>query len=412
MQIRMRRRFEIWACWLLAGSAACQANDASPPIQAPPSDEQVQVDPCAEAVVLGQRNRLAQQELRIPAAELRVTQAYLVPEDLVSVLVSLEAPGAIPMWDRLMIDGQMIARFSDLLSQKGLSRAMTVFPNVTSFLYPNNEATSTLGRCLQLKASVLGLAPETRLTFTTLRRDERALGDWIEIQFRVLDDALQAEELAAAAAGVDQVFAQACRTEICLRSDTSSDVLHLTSESGSGVIAVDPLMPMDGELAQLASIVDEDTPRALNVVFVKELTMADSDEDYTLLGVAGGIPSAPFDGTPASSLLVSVDGHRNRDGELLPELLSSTIAHEIGHMMGLFHTTEQNGRSFDPIKDTPTCTAKTYDVNLDGVVDVAECQGVGAANLMFWSADVGSPNRLTSVQTQVLRSHPLVYRYE
>ena len=53
------------------------------------------------------------------------------------------------------------------------------------------------------------------------------------------------------------------------------------------------------------------------------------------------------------------------------------MAHEVGHWLGLRHTSERTGKTFDYIKDTPECPAHR-DHNGDGRVDQAECAGAGA----------------------------------
>ena len=48
------------------------------------------------------------------------------------------------------------------------------------------------------------------------------------------------------------------------------------------------------------------------------------------------------------------------------EYTGIVFAHEVGHYLGLYHTSEQNGFSFDPLQDTPECgriSASCPDVN-------------------------------------------------
>lgn len=66
------------------------------------------------------------------------------------------------------------------------------------------------------------------------------------------------------------------------------------------------------------------------------------------LGVAGGIPGSPMvHGTRLSGVAYIPSGNENYD--------ASVLAHEIGHLGGLFHTTENEPGIFDPFSDTPTC---------------------------------------------------------
>lgn len=397
----------LFLCAATLGSAAC--GDSSTPETSPPPP--TTVERCAEAHVLGEANSLTIQIAELTSQQLRSTQEFLVPDDLVSVIVTVEAPNGIVTWDRLAIDDKVIARMADLFGGSGLSRSMPLFPNVGSFLYPNNEATAFLGNCLRVKAGVLGSSTNgARLSLTTLRRPDRALGDHIDLQFRILDNALSESESAQLASALEQLYYGACDGFDCLLPKVHDDMLYLASDDGAGVVEVDELMDYDSGFSQLAMVVDEAVPRGLNVVFVNELLMSMLDDDLTLLGMAGGVPSTPFDGTPGSSLVVSVDAHRDQDGEILMGLLRATVAHEIGHMMGLFHTTEQDGKSFDPLEDTERCDAKTYDINDDGRVQADECANAGANNMMFWQASPNFESQLTPAQATVLRAHPLVYR--
>ena len=97
------------------------------------------------------------------------------------------------------------------------------------------------------------------------------------------------------------------------------------------------------------------------------------------------------------------------------ESITATLLHELGHFVGLAHTSEADGRVFDVLGDTPRCEAERHDGAgpnaKDGVVDERECaDGGGANNVMFWSAEVGAgPWTLTPAQAWVLRRHPLFY---
>lgn len=152
------------------------------------------------------------------------------------------------------------------------------------------------------------------------------------------------------------------------------------------------------ELLALSRVLPPDN-HGVNLFFVQAFT------GWGLLGKAGGIPGPPLmHGTFASGVVVSLDEYLNETDPYYVAYTAETMAHELGHQLGLYHPTEQDGRSFDHILDTPECPAEFYDANGDGLVDPIECEAVGGLNLMFWTStlhDVLSP-----AQKRVLHLNP------
>lgn len=94
-----------------------------------------------------------------------------------------------------------------------------------------------------------------------------------------------------------------------------------------------------------------------------------------LLGESSGIPGPPVP-TFKSCVGVSAVNAAGADGVFSDEdvrVLGETIAHEIGHYMGLFHPVEADYASFDPLIDTPTCGSE------------GECDGVLGSNNMYYT---------------------------
>jgi hypothetical protein len=103
-------------------------------------------------------------------------------------------------------------------------------------------------------------------------------------------------------------------------------------------------------------------------------------------------------------------------------------AHEAGHYMGLYHTTEQFGDSFDPLSDTKTCSCdvcatvnaqascaskrppgQPTQMTNDRCVSTSQTpQCGGGDNLMFWLLRPESRGTLTPQQGQVMRANPVV----
>ena len=126
----------------------------------------------------------------------------------------------------------------------------------------------------------------------------------------------------------------------------------------------------------------------LNVYVIRVFTVPAGGE---ILGVSAGIPGAAgVHGTASSGVVVSI-----RDDT---QLLGNVLAHEIGHFLGLFHTTEVYATGFDPLGDTAQCPRDQWS-------DPLGCPG--SDNLMFPYA-VPTAQNLTPDQRSVVRVNPLV----
>ena len=103
-------------------------------------------------------------------------------------------------------------------------------------------------------------------------------------------------------------------------------------------------------------------------------------------------------GTARSGVALAIDPMGDlEDGDLV-------LLHEIGHFLGLFHTTESSGTVLDPLADTVECTS-AEDKDEDHELSTDECWDEGADNLMFWT---GSGALLTKQQIAVMASSVLL----
>lgn len=152
-----------------------------------------------------------------------------------------------------------------------------------------------------------------------------------------------------------------------------------------------------------AALISQGSAGSANVFFIDDASGSNSG----LLGIAPGIGGTLGIAGNRNGVLIGLDGHLI-GGQLNPDFVGETAAHEVGHLLGLFHTSERNGLVHDILADTPECDGVARDVNNDGMVSIAECLGFGATNLMFWIGDgVTRQNKLTPDQAHVIIYSPI-----
>ncbi len=145
-----------------------------------------------------------------------------------------------------------------------------------------------------------------------------------------------------------------------------------------------------GTEEELREMLVETTPGTLrasaNVFFVRDLTGVSE----WLAGISGGLPGPPgLLGTIRSGVAVSAQESAQATGDVM--------AHELGHFFGLFHPTERNGFTQDPIDDTDTCT-----FDPDDFWEMMRCRTYW--NIMFPLA-TGEADEISDGQCFVVRNH-------
>jgi hypothetical protein len=115
-------------------------------------------------------------------------------------------------------------------------------------------------------------------------------------------------------------------------------------------------------------IAQDTAPRSINLVISDDIQ---GFED--IFGIAGDIPG-PLVTTTRSGVQISASLAAGPDRQFSPEevrLLAETMAHEVGHYMGLFHPVETTWDAWDVLPDTRECTVES------------ECVEELGDNLMF-----------------------------
>lgn len=319
-----------------------------------------------------------------------------VPSDTNGVHVTLEADNAKPVFLAVYLDGKLVDTAWET-SRSRLSKLNLVWDDIVSFSLPNNTKTEPAGKCLAVQIGAIGasIGDTARLSVTTNRFETRTG----ELPVNVgVSGTLEEYPNVVAEIMNDVRTIWAANAGIYLPKPEDLDMYTLEVPSEFSVDSAD-------FRAAMAAAYPNDM--RMNIAFVDTISADDLHEDYVLLGVAGGVPAAPFVGTIGSSLLIALEPHLNAAGtQVNMQAIVSTVAHEIGHMMGLFHTSESDGSEHDPIADTPQCEYRERDENDDDMVTVSECRGYGAENLMFWEAEPSavalSPTQKAVVQRAVL----------
>ena len=157
-----------------------------------------------------------------------------------------------------------------------------------------------------------------------------------------------------------------------------------------------------------SALLSQGSTDGVNLFFVQ-----DQLENTSFLGKAAGIPGSMGIANSWNGVLIFLIPHAS--GTMLDaQLLGETAAHEMGHQLGLFHTTESGGNQFDILSDTLECQKSTQNNNSDWKVSAEECESYGAENVMFWTSWSSSSRSagkkqevLCNQQQEVLKYSPL-----
>lgn len=253
--------------------------------------------------------------------------------------------------------------------------------------FPVNEDTSLAPGCVRIRAvSERGTVPGT--LHVSSRRT--APGGTLRIDLVLVGDTtlpgVTMEEV------VDEVSALLGELGLAVAVDVG-----VATVAGNEFPAVDD----EGTYALRASYVPED-PTRIPVYLIQGF-----QDELDVLGFAGGIPGPNgVPGTPTAGVIVAVDAHLGEFDEVSVMLMAETVVHELGHQLGLFHTTESDGGLFDPIADTPECRP-AFDQDDDGELSAEECEDIDGRNVMFWVSGSFRQRELSEWQRRVIELAPV-----
>lgn len=132
---------------------------------------------------------------------------------------------------------------------------------------------------------------------------------------------------------------------------------------------------------------------AINVALIQRFA-----GEHALHGVTGGLPGpVALHGSGSSGVIVSTS---LLDRPYGVQQIGTVVAHELGHYLGLRHTTSLPFGGLDALDDTPECPVLTY------MRDPLDCPD--AENMMFPTFSRHHSKWWSEEQKQVMRWHPSV----
>ena len=337
-------------------------------------------------------------------------------------------------------------------------------PSTAAFTFPNTTASLDAGvpagpwtfvvndfakECLTTPGCTDGGTDTNSYDMSVLLRPLPA-GSNLDVSFYIVADmnTLGGQPFTAANAATDPSVQQMVRTYkglignsgsgISVRNVSFIDVSAADrARFGTNISAADT-GPCD-ELNQMFLLSGAHPGTTVNIFLAQSLRFSDQ-AGGTIVGIDGTIPGpSTLNGTVHSGAVVSAadlfaptlqtcaTGGFNI-AACGPDKVAYIAAHETGHFLGLFHTTEQNGSDFDPLSDTGKCAC----VPCAGAADQHNCAddpgpnapllaadqcfqtGTGAIctggdNLMFWQLEPGvSRGTISRQQAQVMKLNPAV----
>jgi hypothetical protein len=265
----------------------------------------------------------------------------------------------------------------DIALPSGPERPFSYGPTV-SFVYPGADLPVQAGT---YRFDIVGAGSDAASVTSSVRRGGQPSSGVLDLNLFVLDGSgLTQSGLAAGLAEFADIYAGAG-----ISLGRLSVVLVTGAEAYLSTGGLSEAFPLFGNLSRQMTA-NPPSRLAANFFFTKRVA--------GVYGYSQGIPAAlGLTGTSAGGVVISIDTHMTDQGLDVHEL-GLTMAHENGHSMGLYHTSESDGSGHDTISDTPQC----------GGGDAAACPD--GTNIMFWS---GHFPDISPGQAYVLRRSPIVH---
>ncbi len=334
-------------------------------------------DPCDSALTVGVAGQFSSETIELTWEDGLSRVALDFPNDLVSVAFHLDIGANYSIVNTLKSGNNILV---DLNNDINIIKSSWEHEELNMVLpvSPASEPTPGcwIGEFIAETENEVPLNGTSELTLTSRRFTG---GDTVVINFITANNSYISEEELTDVAQHSIDFLDL--------AGINADIYFDSVDTGAGSYITDG----SSEMKELQSTQPPSLENAteLNVYFLDDI-LDENGEAAGLYGFAGGVPGAlGVQEVVSAGMVVSIETHVIDDNTLDTYEFGATIAHELGHQMGLFHTTEADGSSNDLLSDTPECNL-TFDSNGDGSLSPSECQTVDGDHVMFWTAPSGA----------------------
>ena len=146
------------------------------------------------------------------------------------------------------------------------------------------------------------------------------------------------------------------------------------------------------------ALISQGAADSVNLFFIESFS---GSSGGSLLGIASGIPGALGLESPYNGVLINGSATRGFNVDFYYRTTAEVSFHEMGHLLGLYHTSESDGRIHDVLDDTPECLPGN-DIDNNNETNASECPD--GLNIMFWENNQASEKTpLSDDQQHVIR---------